>query len=79
MMTCKCDLCDSQTVSPMSSANNTPVLPHDVLCTLMGFLDIRTLKAASLVNRDLTDRGDRLIAVIPHLRQIGKKQDVATR
>ncbi|KAF9519177.1 hypothetical protein BS47DRAFT_77061 [Hydnum rufescens UP504] len=39
----------------------TPILPHDVLCAMMEFLDIRTLKAASLVNRDFKYGADRLI------------------
>jgi hypothetical protein len=39
----------------------TLILPHDVLCAVMEFLDIRTLKAASLVNRDFKYGADRLI------------------
>ncbi|KAF9519178.1 hypothetical protein BS47DRAFT_1337404 [Hydnum rufescens UP504] len=55
--------CESHTacLSPMGSAAVTPVLPTDVLCILMDFLDIRTLKAASLVNRDFKYGADRLI------------------
>jgi len=62
----------------MGSAAVTPVLPTDVLCILMDFLDIRTLKAASLVNRDFKYGADRLIWQSFYICVRADVEDVAT-